>query len=159
MGCDSQLNRETHFRARFPVGIASRQGRPSARLRVGGPSPYDAVLARKIRSIQSARADRARFFDVELFGEPAWDILLDLFAISLEQRRVSITGLCNASGVPLTTALRWIASLEERAHIVRREDPLDARRTFIMLSERGLSAMREYFDSLPLDVVLVEISS
>ncbi len=53
---------------------------------------------------------RARFFDGELFADPAWDMLLDLTAARVEARRVSVTSLCIASGVPPTTALRWIGA-------------------------------------------------
>ena len=114
-----------------------------------GQTHDDTGLAFKIRNIQHARKSRSRLFDPELFADPAWDILLDLFACNLEQRRVSISGLCAASGVPMTTTLRWIGTLEQHGLIARRDDPLDARRVFIMLSSHGLSVMREYFDSLP----------
>ena len=112
------------------------------------PPTNDESVAQKVRSIQRARTNRSRLFDPELFADPAWDILLDLFASSLEQRRVSVSGLCAASGVPATTALRWMATLEAHELILRLKDPLDARRVFVMLSGKGSSIMREYFQTL-----------
>ncbi|MEZ5655102.1 MAG: hypothetical protein R3E04_04340 [Sphingobium sp.] len=41
-----------------------------------------------------------------IFGEAAWDMLLDLFVSRSENKRVSVSSLCIASGVPATTALR-----------------------------------------------------
>lgn len=111
--------------------------------------PDDASVAGKVRSIQRARINRSRLFDPDLFADPAWDILLDLYASSLEQRRVSVAGLGAASGVPATTSLRWVTVLEERELIVRRTDPLDGRRVFVMLTAKGSSIMREYFQTLP----------
>lgn len=37
---------------------------------------------------------RGPFFARELFGDPAWDILLDLAAAQVEHTRVSVTSLC-----------------------------------------------------------------
>ena len=45
--------------------------------------------------------------DAELFGDPAWDMLLDLTAARAEHTRVSVTSLCIASAVPPTGAPGW----------------------------------------------------
>ncbi len=66
---------------------------------------------RLIRRIIRQRQLRARFFDGDLFADPAWDMLLDLTAARAEHVRVSVTSLCIASGVPPTTALRWIGQM------------------------------------------------
>lgn len=99
-----------------------------------------------VRMIQS-RADRPRFVPSYLFADPAWDILLGLYYAELVQRRVSVSGLCIASNVPATTALRWIKTLENEGLISRARDPLDTRRYFMALTEAGLSAMDGYFTS------------
>jgi hypothetical protein len=82
---------------------------------------------RLVRRIIRQRQLRARFFDGELFGDPAWDMLLDLTAARAEHTRVSVTSLCIASGVPPTTALRWIGQLTEAALFQRVEDEADRR--------------------------------
>jgi DNA-binding MarR family transcriptional regulator len=119
---------------------------------LSAPTVADAVLARKIRNIQRARTNRGHLLPHELFSDPAWDMLLELFVSSLTQRRVSVSGLSSASGVPATTALRWLNTLEEHDLVVRCADPLDARRVFVMLSSKGSRGMREYFNSLPSDL-------
>lgn len=53
---------------------------------------------RLIRRIVRQRQLRARFFDGDLFADPAWDMLLDLTAVRAEHARVSVTSLCIASG-------------------------------------------------------------
>src|SRR3546814_1454123 len=60
--------------------------------------------------------------DSELFGEPAWDMLLDLYAAALEGRRLSVSSSCLAAGVPPTTALRWQRLLVERELVERVPD-------------------------------------
>lgn len=103
---------------------------------------------RLVRRIIHQRQQRARFFDGGLFADPAWDILLDLTAARAEHVRVSVTSLCIASGVPPTTALRWIAQMVETGLLERQEDTGDRRRAFIALSDRGADAMARYFAAI-----------
>lgn len=98
-----------------------------------------------VRQIISQRQARRRFFDSELFSDPAWDMLLDLTAARGEGKPVSITSLCIASGVPATTALRWIKQMMECGLFERTEDASDKRRAFIGLSDKGAQAMAGYF--------------
>ena len=100
---------------------------------------------RMVRRIIRQRQLRARFFDAELFADPAWDMLLDLTAARAEHTRVSVTSLCIASGVPPTTALRWIGQMTECGLFDRIEDDTDRRRAFIGLSDRAADAMARYF--------------
>ena len=88
------------------------------------------------------------FEDTSLFGEPAWDILLDLFIASLEGKRVPVTSACIGAAVPTTTALRWIALLEAQGLISRENDSSDARRIFVNLSGPARQSMTDYFARL-----------
>lgn len=101
-----------------------------------------------VRQVIANRQARARFFDPELFGDPAWDMLLDLTAARGEGVQVSVTSLCIAAGVPATTALRWLTQMVEAGLFVRVPDPSDRHRAFIALSDRSLTAMAGYFASL-----------
>lgn len=114
-------------------------------IRSSRPPLPDPALVRKIIRQRQARA---RFFDGELFADPAWDILLDLTAASAEHKRVSVTSLCIASGVPPTTALRWISQMTEVGLLVRIQDETDRRRAFIALSDSATNAMARYFAEL-----------
>ena len=100
---------------------------------------------RMIRQIIVNRQARAKFFDAELFADPAWDMLLDLTAAHAEHRRVSVTSLCIASGVPATTALRWVRQMVDSGMFVRIADSTDRRRAFIALSDNSTEAMARYF--------------
>ncbi|MBB3861759.1 DNA-binding NarL/FixJ family response regulator [Novosphingobium hassiacum] len=116
---------------------------PSSRLvRNTRPALPDPLLVRKIIR---QRQLRARFFDGDLFADPAWDMLLDLAASRAEHKRVSVTSLCIASGVPPTTALRWITQMTEAGLFCRAEDESDRRRAFITLSEKAIDAVAHYF--------------
>jgi len=109
---------------------------------------------RLVRQIIRQRHLRSRHFAPGLFADPAWDILLDLTAARAEHRRVSITSLCIAAGVPHTTALRWIGHLVDLGILNRSEDTNDRRRAFITLSEKTADTMARYFDEIPLKQIL-----
>ena len=100
---------------------------------------------RVVRSAIRARRLRDQFFAAELFADPAWDMLLDLYAARLEGRRVSVSSLCIAAAVPPTTALRWIGTMHDAELFGREPDPTDKRRAHIKLTERAAAAMRGYF--------------
>lgn len=102
------------------------------------------VTADRIRRLSKARALRTQYLGRDLFADATWDILLDLFAARLENRDVSITSLCIASGVPATTALRHIAKLEERGIIFRERAPVDGRRIYMRLDEEFGAKMQVY---------------
>ncbi len=106
---------------------------------------------RLVRLIIRQRQLRGQLFDPELFADPAWDILLDLTAARAEHTRVSVTSLCIASGVPPTTALRWIGQMVETGLLERVEDETDRRRAFIQLSDKAADAMARYFAELGKD--------
>ncbi|MFN5783672.1 MAG: MarR family transcriptional regulator [Novosphingobium sp.] len=103
---------------------------------------------RLVRRIIRQRQLRARFFDGDLFADPAWDMLLDLTAARAEHTRVSVTSLCIASGVPPTTALRWIGQMIDAGLLLRVEDETDRRRAFITLSDQAADGMARYFVEL-----------
>lgn len=103
---------------------------------------------RLVRRIIRQRQLRARFFDGELFADPAWDMLLDLTAARAEHSRVSVTSLCIASGVPPTTALRWIGQMTDAGLFERVIDDSDRRRAFITLTEKAADAIARYFAEL-----------
>lgn len=103
---------------------------------------------RLIRRIIRQRQLRRRFFEGDLFADPAWDMLLDLTAARAEHIRVSVTSLCIASAVPPTTALRWIGQLTDAGLFQRVEDEADRRRVFIALTDQAADAMARYFAEL-----------
>lgn len=104
--------------------------------------PYYLDLARRA---YSNRRRRDTIFRSRMFGEPAWDILLDLFIAAKVGKRVSVTSACIGSAVPNTTALRWITVLEAQGYLVRENDTADARRAFLRLTAETYQRMLTYF--------------
>ena len=114
-----------------------------------GPASIAApVDAQDVRRAIRARQLRGTVIGDGLFEDPAWDMLLDLFAAELERVPVSVSSLCIAAAVAPTTALRWIGRLTDAGLFERRPDPQDRRRVFMALTPHGSAAMRGYVAAL-----------
>lgn len=124
---------------------AGRHSEPRLVEPVASPQPLDLRLVglhlAVAREIYAERRRRHKHLPADLFGEPTWDILLDLYIAAREDRRVPTTSACIGAHVPPTTALRWLRILEARGLVEREDDGRDGRRTFVRLSPRGLAAM------------------
>ncbi|MCW5647213.1 MAG: winged helix-turn-helix transcriptional regulator [Sphingopyxis sp.] len=108
----------------------------------------DRQRAKMVRRMLRQRRMREQYFPADLFADPAWDMLLDLYAARLERQPVSVSSLCIAAAVPATTALRWIKTMTDAGLFVRDADPHDGRRIFIALAEAAHDAMARYFEAL-----------
>ena len=108
----------------------------------------DRQRAKAVRRLLRQRRIREQYFPADLFADPAWDMLLDLYASRLERQPVSVSSLCIAAAVPATTALRWIKTMTDSGLFLREADPDDGRRIFIALSDGAFDAMARYFEAL-----------
>jgi DNA-binding MarR family transcriptional regulator len=112
-----------------------------------------------LRRIIRERRVRERFFKEARFGEPAWDIILDLTLAWFEGKTVAVSSLCIASGVPMSTAMRWINEMIEAGLIDRWIDPTDGRRNLMQVSPTTRDAMLRYLAALNVSENAVSHSS
>ena len=125
-----------------PSGFADRS------LALAGERDDSAIAPAEIRRAIRARRLRDQFFGGGLFEDPAWDMLLDLFAADLERARVLVSSLCIAAAVAPTTALRWIGRMSDAGLFEREPDPGDRRRAFLRLSPAARAGMVGYWQAL-----------
>lgn len=115
----------------------------------GNERQIRAAMADVAREIYTQRRRRvATFGNPDLFGEPAWDILLDLYIAEADGKTVSVSSACIGSAAPPTTGLRWLGVLAENDLILREHDPQDQRRVLVRLTDRGLAAMDQFFSGM-----------
>lgn len=99
-------------------------------------------LAALARRMIIERRLRDRLLDLpEIFGEPAWDIMLDLFVASVDNRLVSTTSACLSSTAPATTGLRYLRVLEDKGLVERVPDEEDGRVVNVRLTESAVGKM------------------
>jgi DNA-binding MarR family transcriptional regulator len=84
-----------------------------------------------------ARRLREDVLGRELFSDPAWDILLDIYAAEGRGERIQISSLAPMSNVPSSTARRWAHKLEALGLLERDRDTRDQRLSYIRLSRYG----------------------
>lgn len=131
-------------------GRGAGKGLASARAAFGAEtSPAERLPdAAEVRSVIRARRLRDAHFPPDLFADPAWDMLLDLYAAEREHRRVSVSSLCIAAAVPGTTALRWIGTMVAAGLFERQADQHDRRRAYVALTDDARRGLNGYFDAV-----------
>lgn len=87
------------------------------------------------------RRDAAFGDDVDMFGEAAWDIMLDLLNAEGSNTDICITSACIGACVPQSTAARAILQLEQRGYVEKASDRVDRRRSFLLLTNKGRYAL------------------
>ena len=98
--------------------------------------------------VYRSRRLRSKYFSEGLFADAAWDILLLLYSLEADGKRVSVSAVCASAGVPESTGHRWIERLIAGGLVVRERHPSDRRVNWVRLSDRSLPAMDRYFDDL-----------
>ncbi|MXP44567.1 MarR family transcriptional regulator [Allopontixanthobacter sediminis] len=122
----------------------------SSAFRFGRARPTDSEYMSKPHLAQQAeeeyRLRRARIPGLQeiILGEPAWDILLDLYVQQAKGRLVSISSACIASTAPMTTALRHLKLLESHGLVLSSRASHDDRVRMVELSPEGQNLMTGY---------------
>ena len=107
----------------------------------------DSVAATEedIASILRLRRARSKALGADLFGDVAWDLLLELFGAHLAGRKIRLSEI--DAGAPRSTVSRWAAVLEERGLVSCRLDHLGCKDLQLELTGAGASKMDELFRS------------
>lgn len=88
------------------------------------------------------------FREVDIFGEPAWDILLDVAFAEAKGEMLSVSKVCIGSCVPVSTAMRWINILQSRNLVYKVGDTGDPLETYVRLTEQGHENTKRYLASV-----------
>lgn len=104
------------------------------------PAPTDvpAAAIEKARRHYRLRRLRDHEFGPALFGEPAWDILLDLYIAASDPRLASIMSASMAASVSTQETARWLILLEALTPLIRTIARQMAKEDF----ERGQAFLR-----------------
>lgn len=126
------------------------------REKVGGTARRSTPLRRSRSELLKAasetyrlRRQRDQHFPASYFGEPAWDILLDLLANEVSGRPVSVSNACIAASAPASTGMRWLRVLEDDGYIKKMRDRSDFRVTLVILTDLARTRLDDYLALLP----------
>ncbi len=138
-----ELRSDTHS-----GGHEGKEREPSAGMgRLADAAGNDRALANARRTARRRLLRRQLLGADHLFGEPAWDMLIELFIHQAEERPISTSSLGIASGLSATSGLRIVQSLEDAGLVVRESDPADGRRSLISLSPDTLHRLTVFFET------------
>lgn len=98
--------------------------------------------------IYAARRKRDATLPKRIFGEPSWDILLDLFIAASSGHPVKISSVCVACALPAVTAMRWLTVLHDEGLIECLEDEDAGQISHVRLSDGGLQLMRDMLSQI-----------
>lgn len=124
---------------------ATQSGGPRKRSIGEDRSAAQSAIANARRERRRCQRRTSLFHGDAAFGDPAWDMLVELFIEQAAGRRVSTSSICIASGLPMSTALRLLRYLCDGGYLIREPDPLDGRRRFIRLGAEIAAELTRYF--------------
>jgi DNA-binding MarR family transcriptional regulator len=110
------------------------------------PAAKLAITEDHILSILIARRARVAVFGPNLFSEPAWDALLELYAAQLGRRSLSLDDIAKALDVPQSTMARWVDVLADRDLIETESDTIEPSRLWLRLTAKGQAKMKQLAD-------------
>lgn len=79
-----------------------------------------------VEAILLLHRSRAAVFRSHLFSDPAWDLLLQLYAAELDHRDCSLSELIEAVAMPKSVVARWITALVDAGLVVSNGNPQKA---------------------------------
>lgn len=104
------------------------------------------LRATAVRRYLALRRKRSALIEGNLFSDPSWDMLLDLYAATLEGRVESISSICIASMCPSTTGLRHLTALIAMGYVAKTSDRRDRRRHFVSLTAQSRGLLDTWVD-------------
>jgi DNA-binding transcriptional ArsR family regulator len=104
--------------------------------------PVDPQL---VRDHIATLARREEILGSNLFGDPAWELLLQGFAAALSYERLTTSIFITRVKLPPSTTSRWLKKLEADGLLQRETDPFDARLSLISLTPQAFEGLVRYF--------------
>lgn len=113
-----------------------------------GPAHPPAAAVEEARRLYRLRRLRDREFGPALFGEPAWDLLLDLY-IAASDPLVSVMSASIAACVSTQDTARWLTLLEQHGLVERLYSGTEMSRTIVTLSQSAFDQMTCLLTDVP----------
>jgi CheY-like chemotaxis protein len=122
-------------------------------VRADQAAPTDEELLVVLRTLKRTSDQRSEFFDQTIFGDPCWDILLELTAARIQGQPVPVSSACTATNQPFSTALRYIRQLVDLGMIKRWKDPNDRRRDLLDVEDAAFHSMKALIGNMRRKIV------
>jgi hypothetical protein len=108
-----------------------------------------AALVNARRHLHDCKARESVFGRSEFFGDPAWNMLVELFIAHEERRDLTAGQLCGRAGAALQTAHRWLAIMEREGLVMAVRATSDEADRQIFISPASIQNMHRCFGRVP----------
>lgn len=136
--------RRASERPRGGADFADKAARDARAGQASGELSPDRVLA----LLRQEREVREELFHPDVASTPAWQLILDLYRVEREGGHNYVSSIALSSGLPLTTALRYIDQLVALGYVERMRDSADARRIRVTLTPTCNELFARYSDEI-----------
>lgn len=69
-----------------------------------------------------------------LFADSCWNMCLDIYICDLKEEQITVSSIAHSSGIPMTTAMRYINVMAEELLLEKTPNPSDHRMIFVSTS-------------------------
>ena len=84
-----------------------------------------------------------------LFADACWNMCLDVYICGLKDERVTVSAIAHSSGIPMTTAMRYINVMVEQGLIEKAPNPADNRMIFVSVSPECIDKIENLLSNAP----------
>lgn len=100
-----------------------------------GKLPPSELRARAEHCLQWGRL-KSRTLDIGngLFSDSCWNMCLDIYICGLKDEQVTVSAVAHSSGIPMTTAMRYINVMVDQRLLEKSQNPDDNRMIFVTVS-------------------------
>lgn len=85
-----------------------------------------------------------------LFSDGCWNMCLDIYICNLNEQPVTVSSIAHSSGIPMSTAMRYINVMAEQKLLLKSLNPADNRMVFISISAAGMENITKILKSSPI---------
>lgn len=84
-----------------------------------------------------------------LFADSCWNMCLDIYICGLKDEQVTVSAIAHSSGIPMTTAMRYINVMAEQGLLEKSSNPADNRMVFVAASLECRNRIESLLSSAP----------
>lgn len=84
-----------------------------------------------------------------LFADSCWNMCLDIYICGLKDQQVTVSSIAHSSGIPMTTAMRYINVMAEQGLLQKSSNPADHRMVFVAISLECRTRIESLLSSAP----------
>lgn len=125
----SQGLEQVHAVKRIANNGQSHYEEPEAEAR----NPTDSELAERAENLLKWSRVKAEYLNLGtgLFSDSCWDMCLDIYICDLKDEQITVSSVAHSSGIPMTTAMRYINVMSEEGLLEKTPNPSDNRMVFV----------------------------